>query len=130
MKPNTIAEFLESRETQAYFGYEDAMIYLRKSIRWVDDERGMRPCLNLSSITRESRRDNMKYDPEAVSTGFMAQFMSNLEREARRFGMDPYVERVVNEWLPEWLEERGYQQVEEPNPPSFHLPEPGEASPG
>ncbi len=51
----------------------------------------------------------------------MARFMRDLEREAKRYGLDVYVEKVINRWLPEWLELRGYLQAGDPSPPSFHL---------
>ena len=68
------------------------------------------------SISRKSRSNNIHYDPNATSTGFTA----GLENQATRFGMDVYVENVINRWLPEWLEERGYAQVGNPNLPNFY----------
>ena len=120
MRPNPMAEFLESRETWAYLGYEDAMIFLRKSLRRIDGKKGLRRCLDLSALRRDIRKDNTRYDPKAVSTGFLARFMEDLEAAADRHSMDIHVERVINEWMPEWFERRGYLQVGEPDPPSFH----------
>ena len=117
---NPIERFLESQRKVGYIRYEDAQVYLRKSVRRSDDQPGVRRCLDLSSISRKSRSDNIHYDPNATSTGFMARFMADLEDQATRFGMDVYVENVINGWLPECLEERGYTQVGEPDPPNFY----------
>ena len=76
--------------------YEDTHVYLRKSPRIVDDDPEIRRCLDLSSISRKGRSDNIHYDPNATSTGFMARFMADLEDQATRFGMDVYVENVIN----------------------------------
>ena len=117
----TIRKFLESGDAWTYIEYEDAQVFLRKSSRRIDRNSGIRACLDLSSIRRESRSGNTDYDPNAVSTGFMARFMRDLEREASQHGLDIYVEKVINGWLPEWLEQRGYLQVGDPSPPNFHM---------
>ena len=119
-KSNPIERFLESRRKVGYIRYEDAHVFLRKSPRIVDDDPEIRHCLDLSSISRKSRSNNIHYDPNATSTGFMARFMADLEDQATRFGMDVYVENVINRWLPEWLEERGYAQVRNPDPSNFY----------
>ena len=115
-KSNPIERFPESRRKVGCIRYEDAHVHLRKSPRIVDDDPEIRRCLDLRSISRKSRSNNIHYDPNATSTGFTA----GLENQATRFGMDVYVENVINRWLPEWLEERGYAQVGNPNLPNFY----------
>ena len=109
-----IEQFLASRRTNAHVRYEDTQVYLRRGLRWVGDPPEIRACLELSSITRRSRRNNVLHDPGAKSTGFMRRFMGDLERLAEQHGPDVYVDRVINRWLPDWLERRGYRQEGEP----------------
>ena len=119
---NRIERFLASRSTGDHVRYEDARAYLRKGLRWIEEEPDIRPCLDRSSIVRRSRRHNTRHDPNVGSTGFMRRFMDDLESLAGQHRLDVYVENVINEWLPEWLERRGYAQVgDDPTAPSFHL---------
>ena len=63
----------------------------------------------------------MAISPDAVSTGFMKQFMISAEKAAHEYECGIYVENVMNEFLPKWFERRGY--ILEPNElcPSYYL---------
>ena len=74
-KSNPIERFMESQRKVGYIRYEDVQVYLRKSVRRIDDQPDVRRCLDPSSISRKSRSDNIHYDHNATSTGFMARFM-------------------------------------------------------
>ena len=116
------AAFLRSEDRYVDISYEDARVHLRKSVRMTAKGSHARPCLDLVSVTRFSRHWNIRYDPSAASTGFMARLMDDLEGQAARKGRDIYVEFVITEWLPDWLERRGYTRTELPDPPSFWKP--------
>ena len=117
---NPIEKFLKSRRKRGYIRYEDAHAYLRKSYRIMGEGPEIRRCLDLSSISRQGQGRNIDHDPKYTSTGFMARFMTDLENQATRSGMDVYVESVINHWLPGWLEKRGYARVGDMDPPNFH----------
>lgn len=103
--------------------FEDASLYIRISPRMVSGP-GLRRWyvfLDLASVGRSSRRDNIDYDPYAVSTGFMNRLMTELESHALVVADGVYVESVLNGWLADWFLRRGYQLVfEGESPPSLY----------
>ena len=64
--PRQIEEFISSDRRNDIISYDDAMVYLRKSIRWVNGSTEPRSCLEPSSIVRKSRAGNPKHDPQAT----------------------------------------------------------------
>ena len=89
--------------------YRDAEIYLRVSHRSFGH--GLCRMLDLATIARASRADNIQDNPLVQSTGFLREFMDTLEGMARSRSLaGVYVENVFNEWMPAWLEARGYTQ--------------------
>lgn len=91
--------------------FEDAEVYVRNSRRYGRSMESLDRFLDLANFARESRRENVKYDPNATSTGFMRRLLTTADKVAREFGADGvYVEAVMNEWLPEWLESQGFTQ--------------------
>ena len=102
--------------------YEDAHVYLKKELRTIGGDPVL--VLTLGNISRESRKNNVRLNPEAGSTGFMDRFMEELESMCLDGPEGPgadgvLVERVVNEFLPGYLERRGYRVSGQGPPPSY-----------
>ena len=103
-------DFLYSPLRTMTIEVDDAKAYVRKSVRVLPC--GCRvDCFDLATIQRESRATNVRIDPDVESTGFFGQWMDAFERAANVYNRTVVVESVMNEWMHEWLERRGYQML-------------------
>ena len=76
--------------------------------------------VDIASITRESRNDNIYYNSNKKSTGFLHEVFTIIESEAGARACGVYVESILNEWLPDWLKNRGYTAMKSTEPPSYY----------
>lgn len=103
----------------AYVEYEDAMLYARVTRRLIDGQ--IVRTLDLVNIARESRRTNTTREASPQSTGFMRRFMLDFEAHAKTLGREyVYIESVLNEFLGDWFEHRGYTLVAASNPACYY----------
>ena len=94
-----------ARNDMLYVG--DCSAYVRKSLRYLPTRKYI-ACLDLANIARESRMMNSYESSAIISSGFLDAWMTAFEQTANRYGYGVYVENVLNEWMPGWLERRGY----------------------
>ena len=106
---------------RGWYRYKDAEAYLQRA-HYILPEHGreLRVLLRLGNITRRSRHENVEYDPNHTSTGFLNEFMTLLEQKACGMAEGVYVENVFNEWLPGWLMRRGYTKTGKQVPYCFY----------
>ena len=107
-----------STKENAWVSFEDAEVYVRVTKRYLNNK-GVRT-IEIANVTRESRAENIDYNPLIKSTGFMNRLMNKLETYAVKHKIIVYVESILNEFLPEWYERRGYTRVQGTSPPSFY----------
>ena len=101
-----------------WVSFEDAEAYIRVSKRYLKNE--FIKTIEIANVTKESRSENVDYNPTVKSTGFMNRLMNKLETYATKHGIVVYVENVLNEFLPKWYERREYTRVQGSFPPSFY----------
>ena len=87
---------------------EDGMVYTRLAPHLIDGQRVT--MIELANFYREGVQANVKARRDTKSTGFLDSLMTKLESDARLYADGVYVECILNEWLPEWLERRGYKR--------------------
>ena len=109
---NIFREFIASPDSEHTIFIDDVVAQVGKSVR--QTEAGQIACLDMTSILRPSRAQNMTVDPNAQSTGFMSRWMDAFEQTAQENCMGVFVEDVINQWLHVWLERRGYTAIIEP----------------
>ena len=91
--------------------YEDAELYARVSPRTLDGVQ--RICLDIANFKRLSREENIRVDPTIRSTGFLRRLLKDVERKAFEIECDAiFIENVVNDWLPDWLDRNGYTRID------------------
>ena len=110
---------LEIPERNGYIQYREATMYVRRSKRLIEGKQV--EMIDLANISREGREDNIHCNALISSTGFMSRVMDLLESVAEREADGVLVENVLNDFLPEWFDKRGYSLVD-PNQeiPSFY----------
>ena len=108
----------KSTSKNEWVTFEDAEVYVRISQRFMDGKRV--GSIEVANVTRESRSDNVEYNPNVKSTGFMRRLYDIVEDYAENYSLVVYAESVLNEFLPGWLERRGYHRVSMSNPPSYY----------
>lgn len=125
MQPNLSVTKLPEGRFNIWFNYRDGEVYLRRSSRLFNNERF--DTIDIANMSHHGREDNVSYDPHAESTGFLQALFNVIEDRTRDLGIKYiYVENVLNEWLPLWLEVRGYilyPKAQYPNvqgPPCFY----------
>ena len=100
LKSNPFKAFLKSKNRNSWIRFEDGDVYVRKAQRYLHGLDSPVECLDIANVSR---------DNEAPS-GFMERMMSEAEKVAFESGRVVYVENVINEFLPQWFEKRGYIQ--------------------
>lgn len=105
-KHPTFIAWLRGDMRPAWVTYKDASIYVRRSPRIVDGRKLW--FIDLANFSRKSRNTNVEYNPKAKSTGFLRELFDYAEEAAQHYADGVFVESVLNEWLPGWLERRGY----------------------
>ena len=124
MKKRTLDEFLESYKPTAFpvsewVTFEDGEMYVRLTWRFFDREQ--KATIESANVVRPCRHDNMTINPNMESSGFMKRRMEKIEGYARRTGRIVFVESVLNEFLPRWYFDRGYELMPQSCPPSFYF---------
>ena len=99
-------------ELNQYYNFEGSEIYLKRYGAVVVNTKVM-PCIVVSHISHKGHEENVrKVVPKPQSTGFMDRLMTLIEARADQVGFLVVIENIMNEWLPEWFERRGYEYTE------------------
>ena len=100
LNSNPFKAFLKSKNRNSWIRFEDGDVYVRKAQRYLHGLDSPVECLDIANVSR---------DNESPS-GFMERMMSEAEKVAFESGRVVYVENVINKFLPQWFEKRGYIQ--------------------
>lgn len=85
--------------------FEDGEVYVRLAMRFIAYNPVALPVLDLARFVRYARADNITYNPHIQSSGWLRRMIAEAEKTGRRLGAHYiYIEQVLNEWMPAWLE--------------------------
>jgi hypothetical protein len=106
----SLEDFLNGSLRDSYIRYKNIDCYFKKSTINIDGERYN--ALIISNVKNIKRSDNIQINPKKKRTGLYKEFSDYTEKLARDHGFDGiYVESIVNQFLPSWLERNGYVAV-------------------
>ena len=88
--------------------FEDGEVYIRKFSKCVF-EGDFVECMSLGNVNRPGRK--LEFDATVKSSGFMGRLMDVIEQHAAINNRHVKIENVLNEFLPDWYEQRGYMEM-------------------
>lgn len=99
-----------NKERTSYVKYKDCKLDIKVNTRRIDGK--IVKVLEILTILRESRNNNYFINPAIKRTGFMAEMMDEIEMHVivEDIADAIWMDTVVNEFLPKWLEKRGYSR--------------------